>query len=222
MLYTLSFPRNCRFWLESETWIHIVSCAPFYLEQAIQSQISHVATVMRVVRLLRLFRVFRAARLGSGRSSSGREIQSFVAALMQASGSLNMLAVMLLVLVSLSSCFIFYFERHESHFDFEQQLWPIAFQSIPDAMWWAIVTSTTVGYGDMYPSTHGGRAIACFTMITSVIILAFPITILTSVHARLQEESTSREQVVAREERRATRMEFYKGIREWLLRGAPL
>jgi hypothetical protein len=42
------------------------------------------------------------------------------------------------------------------------------FTSIPAAMWWCIVTITTTGYGDMYPSTVGGRLVAAATMITGL------------------------------------------------------
>ena len=54
------------------------------------------------------------------------------------------------------------------------------FQSIPRSMWWCLVTLTTVGYGDMFPVTPGGKIVASGTMICSLIAIAFPVTLLAS------------------------------------------
>lgn len=51
------------------------------------------------------------------------------------------------------------------------------FQSIPDAMWWAIVTMTTVGYGDKYPITTLGKLVASLCMVVSLIMIPLPMTI---------------------------------------------
>merc|ERR1712023_364123 len=52
------------------------------------------------------------------------------------------------------------------------------FISIPQAMWWCLVTLLTVGYGDIYPVTIGGKIVASLAMIISVVILALPISII--------------------------------------------
>merc|ERR1719482_1360762 len=52
------------------------------------------------------------------------------------------------------------------------------FQSIPTAFWWAITTMTTVGYGDTYPVTGGGRTVAAFAMVSGILCVALPTTIL--------------------------------------------
>ena len=54
------------------------------------------------------------------------------------------------------------------------------FESIPQSFWWCIVTYTTVGYGDMAPVTVIGQMIGCCTMITGLLILAMPISVLSS------------------------------------------
>ena len=56
------------------------------------------------------------------------------------------------MLVYLAACGIHYFER---------EVQPEAFGSILDSMWWAVVTLTTVGYGDVYPETGGGKVFHC-------------------------------------------------------------
>ena len=54
---------------------------------------------------------------------------------------------------------------------------PQAFGTIPDAMWWAITTLTTVGYGDVVPVTGLGRVVAGITMVAGVGLLALPVGI---------------------------------------------
>lgn len=52
--------------------------------------------------------------------------------------------------------------------------------SIPDAFWWAIVTIATVGYGDLYPITTGGRWVACILIFVSILFMAMPLSIVGS------------------------------------------
>ncbi|EFJ48740.1 hypothetical protein VOLCADRAFT_104589 [Volvox carteri f. nagariensis] len=55
---------------------------------------------------------------------------------------------------------------------------PSPFESIVSGFWWAIVTIMTVGYGDTFPVTAGGKAIACVTMICGILTLALPISVI--------------------------------------------
>ena len=59
------------------------------------------------------------------------------------------------------------------------------FTSIPSTCWWCLVTMTTVGYGDFYPVTTAGRLVAVFTMISGIIILALPITVIGTNFSRV-------------------------------------
>ena len=69
------------------------------------------------------------------------------------------LVMQLVTLVCLFVCGIYYFER---------DVQPDKFGSILDAMWWAILTLTTIGYGDMYPITFGGKLLG-----TGITIIGF-------------------------------------------------
>ena len=63
------------------------------------------------------------------------------------------------------------------------------FRSIPESIYWAIVTITTVGYGDIAPETALGQLIASFTMILGYAIIAVPTGIVTAEFARTKEPS---------------------------------
>jgi voltage-gated potassium channel len=70
---------------------------------------------------------------------------------------------------------------------FEAQSKNTAIRSLPDAIWYAVVTLTTVGYGDMYPVTTGGKIIGYFFVISSLGFLGFLISRLTQLLISFRE-----------------------------------
>ncbi|MAG33707.1 MAG: hypothetical protein CL908_22745 [Deltaproteobacteria bacterium] len=95
----------------------------------------------RALRVLRVLHVFKFARYSRGLRILLKVLQERREELFAALG-------MLLALLVLSSSMVYYAERHAQ---------PEAFSNIPETMWWAIATLTTVGYGDVYPVTTLGR-----------------------------------------------------------------
>jgi len=93
------------------------------------------------------------------------------------------------------SSIIFYAEHSDAYFDYPSVEWryyetnePTQFQSIPDSMWWCIVTITTVGYGDAAPHSKIGKVVASFCMFTSFMMLGLPISILSTNFSALYQE----------------------------------
>merc|ERR1719353_2502158 len=65
------------------------------------------------------------------------------------------------------------------------------FESIPASFWWVLVTSTTVGYGDHYPTTVGGQVAAGVTMVWSLCVLALPVGVIGANFAAVWDEYDS-------------------------------
>lgn len=127
---------------------------------------------MRVVRTLRVLRVLRMIKLMKLASDQAR-LSAQRASKQQSSFSsdITIYAMALTTVLVISSTLVYYAES-----DVEDT----AFSSIPAAMWWAIVTITTTGYGDMVPATGIGKLVAAATMFAGLALFG----ILTSVIGR--------------------------------------
>ncbi|MBX3429873.1 MAG: ion transporter [Hyphomonadaceae bacterium] len=130
------------------------------------------------LRALRLFRLFKLARYVPAFAIVGAAVKRawppLVASLCVAGAQLYIAAMML------------YFIEGDTK--------PQAFGSITRAMWWAVVTLTTVGYGDVYPETVWGRVAAGLVALAGVGIVAMPTGILASAFAEEFRERHEREQ----------------------------
>ncbi|MDD4882110.1 MAG: ion transporter [Gallionellaceae bacterium] len=127
---------------------------------------------LRFLRLLRLARMLRLAKLGR----YSRAVQTMGLAVSRKREELVLsLMLMLLMLVLASS--LMYLAEHDSQ--------PEAFSSIPAAMWWGVMTLTTVGYGDMYPGTLLGKIMGAVVAIMGIGLFALPVGILGSAFIEL-------------------------------------
>lgn len=142
------------------TWmavIDLVAIAPFYLSMFIGAD-------LRILRALRLLRIFKLTRYSSAMTlllQVFREESRTISAAMFVS--------MLLVFVASTLAYIF-----------EHTVQPEIFSSIPAAMYWAIITMTTVGYGDMVPITLVGKTLGALIGILGLGMVALPAGILAS------------------------------------------
>jgi len=118
--------------------------------------------ILRIVRLARLARLMKLARYSRATALVGRVIARTKEALIVAAASVFGLIV-------IAATLMYYAERDAQ---------PQAFSSIPKAMWWAVSTITTVGYGDVYPVTDIGRLIGGLVAVMGIASFAFPTAIL--------------------------------------------
>lgn len=122
---------------------------------------------LRLLRLLRLFRLLRLLKLGR----YSQAIQVFSTVLKEKREELVVALVSVLILLTLTSGAMYYFENPGQ---------PEAFPSIPAAMWWGTAALTTVGYGDVYPITTAGRILGSLTALLGIGFFALPAGILAS------------------------------------------
>lgn len=133
----------------------------------------------RFLRVLRLLRVFRLTRYSSA-------VRLLTDVLKDELASISAALFIMMMLVVLSASLIYLAESDAQ---------PDKFGSIPDALWWAIVTMTTIGYGDVVPITNMGKSIGAFIGIISIGMVALPTGIIASgfnqaLHQRKQEYSS--------------------------------
>lgn len=126
---------------------------------------------LRLIRLARLLKLFRASTA----------LDRLVEAFMTVRAELAVFGIFSGLMLYVSSVGIYLFE-HEAQ--------PEIFTSIPESMWWAVATFTTVGYGDMVPVTAGGRIFTTFVLFLGLGIIAVPAAIVTT--ALLESEHSLR------------------------------
>ncbi|MEX2113136.1 MAG: ion transporter [Pirellulales bacterium] len=146
--------------------IDLIAILPFYVATGID---------LRTVRVLRIFRVFRIFKF----LRYTKAIERFKNAFRELREELVLFLIATVLMVFLSSVGIYYFEG-------EQQ--PDTFGSVFHCMWWAVVTLTTVGYGDVYPVTVGGRLFTAFVLFVGIGIIAVPTGLFASALTRARKK----------------------------------
>jgi voltage-gated potassium channel len=159
-----------RYGLTPLSLIDLISILPFYSLLLFPN-----LNFVNLIRLLRLLRLLKMSRYSESVRTLGAVLYAKKEELIATA-----FAVFILLLFASS---IMYFVEHEAH--------PKAFGSIPDAMWWGVVTLTTVGYGDIYPITPLGRFLGAILAFLGIGIFALPAGI---IAAGFSEEVQRRKQ----------------------------
>ena len=132
--------------------IDLVAILPFYLSVGLD------LLSIRIFRLLRLFRAFKLLKYTSA-------IEKMVMAFKSIKEEL--------ILFMVTSSFLLYISAVGIYF-FENEAQPEGFKSIFHSLWWSVTTLTTVGYGDLYPITVGGKIFTTFIVFIGLGIIAVP------------------------------------------------
>lgn len=139
--------------------IDLLSILPTYLSVILKG--AHFLVVIRLLRVLRIFRILKLGRYFT-------ESQTLMSALKSSSYKITVFMLSILLLVIIMGSVMYVIEGGQN-----------GFNSIPQSIYWAVITITTVGYGDIVPVTVVGKFIASFMMVVGYSIIAVPTGIIT-------------------------------------------
>ena len=146
--------------------VDLAAILPFYLSSGLDLRSVRIFRLLRLVRILKLFKYNRA-------------IKRFQRALFIAKEELILFGFVAVIMLYLSAVGIYYFEHAAQ---------PDKFKSIFHSLWWAVTTLTTVGYGDMFPVTAGGRIFTFFVLTIGLGIVAVPTGLVASALTNARRE----------------------------------
>ena len=152
--------------------VDLLAVVPAYLSLVLTG-----AQSLAVVRALRLLRAFRVLKLGHYVG----EAQTLMRALRASRPKITVFVVTVLIIVVIVGALMYLIEGEQA-----------GFTSIPTSMYWAIVTLTTVGYGDLAPRTVPGRMLASLLMILGYGVIAVPTGIVSAELVRAGVAGTAR------------------------------
>lgn len=145
--------------------IDFLAIFPFYLRGAYD---------LRALRAFRVFRIFRALKL----IRYNKALNRFHIAAKIVKEEIVLFLIVTSIFIFLASAGIYFFENKAQ---------PEIFTSVVHSGWWAVVTLTTVGYGDVYPITVGGKIFTFFILLIGVGIVTIPAGLVASALSKARE-----------------------------------
>jgi voltage-gated potassium channel len=145
--------------------IDLLAILPFYIAPGLDLR------SVRAMRLLRLFRAFKFARYN-------KAMRRFAKAFDMAKEEIFLFFAVAVLMIYFSAVGIYYFENEAQ---------PEKFASVVHSLWWSICTLTTVGYGDVYPVTPGGKIFTSIVMVIGLGIVAVPAGLLASAVSKARD-----------------------------------
>lgn len=145
--------------------IDFLAIAPFYLSTGLDLR------SLRIFRFLRLVHILKFARYS-------KALRRFHRAFIIAKEELILFFFSALMIIYLAGAGIYFFEN---------PVQPEAFSSIFNSLWWAVATLTTVGYGDIYPITAGGKLFTFFILMIGLGVISMPAGIMASALSKARE-----------------------------------
>ncbi|XP_030071126.1 voltage-gated potassium channel KCNC2 isoform X1 [Microcaecilia unicolor] len=155
--------------------IDFVAILPFYLEVGLRGLSSKAAKdvlgFLRVVRFVRILRIFKLTRHFVGLRVLGHTLRA-------STNEFLLLIIFLALGVLIFATMIYYAERIGANPNDPSASNHTQFKNIPIGFWWAVVTMTTLGYGDMYPQTWSGMLVGALCALAGVLTIAMPVPVI--------------------------------------------
>ncbi|HKZ65050.1 MAG TPA: ion transporter [Chitinophagaceae bacterium] len=158
--YKHSIYGRLRYMMSIDGLIDLLAILPFYVH-------IFVGFDLRVIRIFRLLRFLRLFRL----TAYMRSAQMVKNVFKKRANELKLCLVLILFFIMVASCLLYFAEHHAQ---------PNLFSSIPATFWWAVVTATSVGYGDMVPITVLGKTLSGIISLGGLAVFALPAGIITA------------------------------------------
>lgn len=196
LLRSLQAESKCAFLRTPLNIIDILAILPFYVSLLVglaaggaaragaggNKLLERAGLVLRLLRALRVLYVMRLARHSLGLRSLGLTVR-------RCAREFGLLLLFLCVAMALFAPLVHLAERElGAHRDFS---------SVPASYWWAVISMTTVGYGDMVPRSLPGQVVALSSILSGILLMAFPVTSIFHTFSRSYSELKEQQQRAA-------------------------
>ena len=204
-------PSKVQFFTKAMNWIDILAIVPYYVtiilylieltDQSVDGNAENATDVRRIaqffrlgriVKTLRIIRIFKLARHSTGLQALGLTVKSNYKELGLLILFLGMGAIMFSSLV----------------YVFENDIGGTSFRTMLDAYWWALITMTTVGYGDVVPTSFAGKMVGCACAVFGVLVIGLPIPIIGSSFNSFYSREKRREKMIQEQAEKVERVKI--------------
>ena len=166
LIRLISSPNKKRFLSEILNIIDVLAVLPYYIgviiektSHKVNSNFINARRFIQILRIIRIVRVFKLARHSPGLKVIGYTLK-------ESSEELGLLGLLLIMGVTVFASLVYYAEENVQG---------TKFKSIIEACWWATISITTVGYGEMTPQTTMGKIIGIMCCVSGILFIALPI-----------------------------------------------
>lgn len=186
-------PDRCKFMRSIMSVIDVIAIMPYYVSLGLTNN-KDVSGLFVTLRVFRVFRIFKFSRHSQGLRILGYTLKS-------CASELGFLVFSLAMAIIIFATIMYYAEK---------KVEATRFTSIPSAFWYTIVTLTTLGYGDMVPSTIMGKIVGGICSLSGVLVIALPVPVIVSNFSRIYHQNQRADKRRAQKKARLARIRIVK------------